>query len=292
MWTPRHRLVTRVGALQRESDRMAWEPISPELALVDPELGARARAALADPAAATYAPRPSPVADRDATTGASSVSVLGAGHRGAVAARSRNPRRRRSDPARAGHSTRRSPGRGRTLLPSARRDAGPASATRPVDARERPPADALLAARRPSEPRLQSGALGAIAQLGERLDRTQEVASSSLASSMAQRPRIWGRCCFGGGEMSPSGAPVRRSSQVGADDAAQPTQPATDANAQNVCSVPGCVRARGVLQVQHPVCPASHHSREVTHVRAGPSPTPPRTRCTRRCWRRQLRSLR
>jgi hypothetical protein len=28
---------------------MAWEPISPELALVDPELAARARAALGDP---------------------------------------------------------------------------------------------------------------------------------------------------------------------------------------------------------------------------------------------------
>ena len=39
---------------------MAWEPISPELALVDPDLGARARAALADPVPATYAPRPTP----------------------------------------------------------------------------------------------------------------------------------------------------------------------------------------------------------------------------------------
>jgi hypothetical protein len=29
---------------------MSWEPISPELALVDPDLGARARAALPDPA--------------------------------------------------------------------------------------------------------------------------------------------------------------------------------------------------------------------------------------------------
>ena len=42
---------------------MAWEPISPELALVDPELGARARAALPDPAPARRAPRPAaPVA--------------------------------------------------------------------------------------------------------------------------------------------------------------------------------------------------------------------------------------
>ncbi len=39
---------------------MSWEPISPELALVDPDLGARARAALADPVAATRAQRPIP----------------------------------------------------------------------------------------------------------------------------------------------------------------------------------------------------------------------------------------
>jgi hypothetical protein len=39
---------------------MAWEPISPELALVDPELGARARAALADPVPVTRAARPVP----------------------------------------------------------------------------------------------------------------------------------------------------------------------------------------------------------------------------------------
>ena len=39
---------------------MAWEPISPELALVDPDLGARARAALADPVPASYAPLPTP----------------------------------------------------------------------------------------------------------------------------------------------------------------------------------------------------------------------------------------
>ena len=41
---------------------MAWEPISPELALVDPELGARARATLGDPVAAPRVPRsPAPV---------------------------------------------------------------------------------------------------------------------------------------------------------------------------------------------------------------------------------------
>jgi hypothetical protein len=36
---------------------MSWEPISPELALVDPDLGARARAALSDPAPALRTPR-------------------------------------------------------------------------------------------------------------------------------------------------------------------------------------------------------------------------------------------
>jgi len=37
---------------------MAWEPISPELALVDPELRARARESLEAPIAAPRAPRP------------------------------------------------------------------------------------------------------------------------------------------------------------------------------------------------------------------------------------------
>jgi hypothetical protein len=37
---------------------MSWEPISPELALVDPELGARARAALSEPARPPRAARP------------------------------------------------------------------------------------------------------------------------------------------------------------------------------------------------------------------------------------------
>ncbi len=39
---------------------MSWEPISPELALVDPDLGARARAALADPGPVVRATRPLP----------------------------------------------------------------------------------------------------------------------------------------------------------------------------------------------------------------------------------------
>ena len=41
---------------------MAWEPISPELALVDAELAARARAVLADPAPRPRITRPQPTA--------------------------------------------------------------------------------------------------------------------------------------------------------------------------------------------------------------------------------------
>jgi hypothetical protein len=43
------------------SDAVSMEPISPELALVDPELGVRARAALADPAPAPRVARPAPL---------------------------------------------------------------------------------------------------------------------------------------------------------------------------------------------------------------------------------------
>ena len=41
-------------------DGMAMEPISPELALIDPELDARARAVLPDPAPTRWAPRSAP----------------------------------------------------------------------------------------------------------------------------------------------------------------------------------------------------------------------------------------
>jgi hypothetical protein len=41
---------------------MPWEPLSPELALVDPELGARARAALPDRVVPPRPARPVPVA--------------------------------------------------------------------------------------------------------------------------------------------------------------------------------------------------------------------------------------
>ena len=39
---------------------MSWEPISPELALVDPDLGARARAALPAPSTPARSARPLP----------------------------------------------------------------------------------------------------------------------------------------------------------------------------------------------------------------------------------------
>ena len=45
-------------SISENSDAVSMEPISPELALVDPELGARARATLADPAPAPRAARP------------------------------------------------------------------------------------------------------------------------------------------------------------------------------------------------------------------------------------------
>jgi hypothetical protein len=46
--------------LSENSDAVSVEPISPELALVDPELGARARAAMPEPAHAQRLPRPTP----------------------------------------------------------------------------------------------------------------------------------------------------------------------------------------------------------------------------------------
>jgi hypothetical protein len=46
---------------------MAWEPISPELALVDPDLAARARAGLEGPRAPSHPPRTAPPAPAPAT---------------------------------------------------------------------------------------------------------------------------------------------------------------------------------------------------------------------------------
>ena len=98
---------------------------------------------------------------------ASPVPVLGTRHGRALAPRPRDPHRRHGDPARAGHAARR-PGSPRT----------PASARlRPAAGRADQPAVARGA-------RLQSGLQGAIAQLGERLDRTQEVGGSSPPSSI------------------------------------------------------------------------------------------------------------
>ena len=47
---------------------MSWEPISPELALVDPELGERARAALPAPRPPARVGRPLPAASRPTRT--------------------------------------------------------------------------------------------------------------------------------------------------------------------------------------------------------------------------------
>ena len=47
-----------MGNLSENSEAVSMEPISPELALVDPELGARARAALGDPAPPPRVARP------------------------------------------------------------------------------------------------------------------------------------------------------------------------------------------------------------------------------------------
>ena len=48
-------------SVSENSDAVSVEPISPELALVDPELGAHARAALVVPVAPPRPPRPTPV---------------------------------------------------------------------------------------------------------------------------------------------------------------------------------------------------------------------------------------
>ena len=50
--------------MSENSDAVSMEPISPELALVDPELGARARATLEDPRPAARSVQPSAAPDR------------------------------------------------------------------------------------------------------------------------------------------------------------------------------------------------------------------------------------
>ena len=47
-----------MASLSENPDVVSMEPISPELALVDPELGARARATLADPVSPPRSARP------------------------------------------------------------------------------------------------------------------------------------------------------------------------------------------------------------------------------------------
>jgi hypothetical protein len=49
-----------MASVRKNSDAVSMEPISPELALVDPELAARARAELVDPAPAVRVARPAP----------------------------------------------------------------------------------------------------------------------------------------------------------------------------------------------------------------------------------------
>ena len=160
---------------------MPAEPLSPELALVDPELGARARSMLPEsvPAAETAA-RDRWVTRAQRCLGSSAghsdgaVSRLGTDDRGALAGRPRDPRSAapRSRTRRTSHAS--------SHRPRTRPSASPPRLH---------PTRALATWAALSGPRRQRalatiGRPGAIAQLGERLDRTQEVGSSSLPSSI------------------------------------------------------------------------------------------------------------
>ena len=94
----------RDGRLQPEFRARGDEPLSPELALVDPELGARARASLPDrvPDYRPARPLTRPPAAPPRRRRARAVPGLGAADGRALAARARDPHRRRGDPARAG----------------------------------------------------------------------------------------------------------------------------------------------------------------------------------------------
>ena len=97
--------------LSQNPVEMSLEPISPELALVDPDLAARARAVFARSRPGERIARRRRDSDASAAgppTRASPVSVLGSRDRGDVAPRPRDHDRRRSDPARAGQAARRS----------------------------------------------------------------------------------------------------------------------------------------------------------------------------------------
>ena len=121
----------------------------------------------------------------------------------------RSTRRPRSAPRRGSSCSRERDARGRRRAGTARRRRGRGRLHRPSEgeveaeagarqeAREEPRQDqaeagpdpaAARAARTARRPALHYARRGAIAQLGERLDRTQEVAGSSPASSTSERP--------------------------------------------------------------------------------------------------------
>ncbi len=207
MWMHRRDLVTRHRAPAREVRRFSenrprmHEPLSPELALIDPELAARARAALPEPGsfgARRFPPGQATGRDRRARPGRcrehAPVSAVGAGHRGALAAGPGHPHRRSGDPACAGHAPCPPPGRRARPRSASLRRSRPARSSRAWDRRfARAPDDRLTRRSRRGGP-LQSASRGAIAQLGERLDRTQEVAGSSPASSIRNTPEPGHRC--------------------------------------------------------------------------------------------------
>jgi hypothetical protein len=157
------------------------------------------------PAVSRPAPRPLGAVAVDAcpchgtARASASVSALGAADRSALAPRARDPDRRRSRPTCAG--------------PTASADTGGTGSGANLRAREggrhahpRTVSPRSLAS---SSPRLQSSPRGAIAQLGERLDRTQEVAGSSPASSTPKRPAP---CRFA--SRAPVRPPRRRRSRI------------------------------------------------------------------------------
>jgi len=119
----------------------------------------------------------SPTGRAPSSTGAgrAAVPVLGPSDGGPVASRSRDPDRRSCDPPCPGHTSRHPEERGRDDLPRARDAAGapgPDEPSRPAVGQ--------------SPGSLHFCLCGAIAQLGERLDRTQEVGGSSPPSSISK----------------------------------------------------------------------------------------------------------
>ena len=109
--------------------------------------------------------------------GDTAIPRLGAHDSRALATRPRDARRRHRDPARTRQAARRAAGRGRHDLPAPNRTVRSLAATtrREQSVRVVGTSDRRAAA--------TIGFRGAIAQLGERLDRTQEVGGSSPPSS-------------------------------------------------------------------------------------------------------------